>query len=76
MMIHTGWKKRDRRIGSCIGVCYQAYYQGGTGKDIERKTSCFFLEPNMPLYSDMLDVKTRSAERELEFITHKEVWSD
>lgn len=42
----------------------------------EERPNIFFLEPDMPLYADMLEIKSRSMKRELDFFRRKEVWGD
>lgn len=43
---------------------------------VEKQTDIFHLNPDMPLYNDMLDIKERNQRNELEFMSHEEVWSD
>ncbi len=43
---------------------------------VETQTDVFHLNPDMPLYNDMVEIKERNKKDELEFMSHKEVWSD
>ncbi len=43
---------------------------------VETQTDVFHLNPDMPLYNDMVEIKERNKKDELEFMSHKEVWND
>ncbi len=36
----------------------------------------FYLEPNTPLYNDMLDIKKRAIQGKVELHSHEEVWDE
>jgi len=36
----------------------------------------FLLDPDMPLYDDMLDLKHRKTKDKIELHSHKEVWGE
>jgi hypothetical protein len=42
----------------------------------EKRPGIFYLEPDMPVYQDMLEIKKRSKEKNLKFYSHKEVWGE
>ena len=41
---------------------------------VKKQTDIFHLNPDMPLYDDMVEIKERNKKDELEFISHEEVW--
>ncbi|MDM8539217.1 hypothetical protein QUF70_20880 [Desulfobacterales bacterium HSG17] len=43
---------------------------------VEKQTDVFYLNSNMPLYNDLIDIKERNQKNELEFMSHEEVWSE
>ena len=43
---------------------------------IEKHAGIFYLNPDTPLYDDMVGIKERNKNGELEFMSHKKVWSD
>ncbi len=43
---------------------------------IEKHSDIFYLNPDTPLYDDMVEIKERDKNGELELMSHKEVWSD
>ena len=43
---------------------------------VEKQTDVFYLNPDMPIYNDMLDIKERNQKNKLTFMSHEEVWSD
>ncbi len=42
----------------------------------DSRPEIFYIETDMPLYQDMLEIKKRSRENNLKFYSHEEVWSD
>lgn len=43
---------------------------------IEKKSDVFYLESDMPLYADMLDIKKRRKKGQIKLYSHEEVWSE
>ena len=43
---------------------------------IEKQADTFHLNPDMPIYDDMLEIQERNKKDQLEFMSHEEVWSD
>ncbi|MBF0230912.1 MAG: hypothetical protein HQK63_15195 [Desulfamplus sp.] len=39
-------------------------------------TPVYYLNPDTPLYTDMLDIQERKESGKLEFMTHQEVWGE
>ncbi|RLC14436.1 MAG: hypothetical protein DRI57_14450 [Deltaproteobacteria bacterium] len=42
----------------------------------EKKANIFYLEPNMPLYEDMLKIRESKKQKKTELYSHKEVWDE
>ncbi len=43
---------------------------------IEKQTDIFHIKPDTPLYDDMIKIKERKDNDQLEFMTHEEAWGD
>ena len=43
---------------------------------IEKQTDIFHINPDAPIYDDMMQIKKRKDSDELEFMSHEEVWGD
>ncbi|QTA84068.1 hypothetical protein [Desulfonema magnum] len=43
---------------------------------IEKKPDIFYIEPDTPLYEDMLEIRERKRENDIELYSHKEVWNE
>ncbi len=43
---------------------------------IEKHSDIFYLNLDTLLYDDMVEIKERDKNGELEFMSHKDVWSD
>jgi hypothetical protein len=42
----------------------------------KKDPAIFFLDPSMPLYEDMEDIKRRKERGEISFHSHEEVWNE
>lgn len=42
----------------------------------DNRPEIFYLESDMPLYEDMLEIRRRHRERKTELYSHKEVWGE
>ncbi len=42
----------------------------------DSRPEIFYIETDMPLYQDMLEIRKRSREKKLKFYSHEEVWGD
>lgn len=45
-------------------------------KMARQKPGIFYLEPEMPLYKDMQDLKRRKAKGKIDLYSHEEVWDE
>ena len=45
-------------------------------KMARQKPGIFYLEPEMPLYKDMQDLRRRKAKGKIDLYSHEEVWDD
>jgi hypothetical protein len=41
-----------------------------------KRPDMFYLEADMPIYQDMLEIRKRSQDKKLKFYSHKEVWGE
>ncbi len=42
----------------------------------QKSPGIFYLDPDMPLYDDMQDLKKRKAQGKIELYPHEEVWGE
>lgn len=42
----------------------------------QKRPGIFYLDPDMPLYADMQDLKKRKTQGKVEIYSHKEVWGE
>ena len=45
-------------------------------KMARQKPGIFYLEPEMPLYKDMQDLRRRKAKGKIDLYSHEEVWDE
>lgn len=45
-------------------------------KMARQKPGIFYLEPEMPLYKDMQDLRSRKAKGKIDLYSHEEVWDE
>ncbi len=45
-------------------------------KIAQKEPGLFYLDPEMPLYDDMLDLKSRKSQGDIEFFSHQEVFGE
>jgi len=42
----------------------------------QKRPDIFYIDPEMPLYNDMQDLKRRKTKGKIELYSHKEVWRE
>ncbi len=43
---------------------------------VKKEPDIFYLEPDMPLYEDMAEIRERNLRKETVLFSHKEVWGE
>lgn len=43
---------------------------------IKKEPDIFYLDPEMPIYKDMEEIRQRKAQGKIELHSHQEVWSE
>jgi hypothetical protein len=43
---------------------------------VKKEPNTFYLNPDMPLYEDMEDIRQRKEKDQIELNSHKEVWGE
>ena len=43
---------------------------------IKKEPEIFYLDPEMPIYKDMEEIRQRKAQGKIELHSHEEVWSE
>jgi hypothetical protein len=43
---------------------------------VKKAPGIFYLEPDMPLYGDMVEIRERKMRKETVLFSHKEVWGE